>query len=88
MADKKDLEALVRRIEAAVKAGHAADPKKKAALARDLRELKSGLKAELHGPLDDLLDLVEADAVGLEASHPTFTAFIGHVSRLLASIGI
>ena len=88
MAGKKDLEALVARIEAAVKAGGASDPKKKASLVRDLRELKAGLKEELHGPLDDLLAALEEDAVGLEAKHPAFVAFLDHTSRLLASIGI
>jgi hypothetical protein len=50
MAAKKDLEALLARIEAAVKAGDACDLKKKPALIRDIRELKAGLKEELHGP--------------------------------------
>jgi hypothetical protein len=88
MAAKKDLEALLARVEAAVKAGDAGDPKKKAALVRDLRELKAGLKKELHGPLDELLQAVEEDAVGLEAKHPAFVRFLDHASRLLASIGI
>lgn len=88
MAAKKDLETLLARIEAAVKAGDACDIKKKPALVRDLHALKAGLKKELHGPLDDLLDALEEDKVGLEASHPVFTAFLGHASRLLASIGI
>lgn len=88
MAAKKDLEALLARVEAAVKSGDGADPKKRAALVRDLRELKAGLKEELHGPLDDLLQALEEDAVGLEAKHPAFVRFLDHASRLLASIGI
>lgn len=88
MAAKKDLEALLARIEAAVKAGDACDIKKKPALVRDIRELKAGLKEELHGPLDDMIQAVEEDAVGLEAKHPAFVRFLDHATRLLASIGI
>ena len=88
MADKKALELALAKIEAAIKDGHAFDPKKKAALIGLLRELKTGIRSEDHGPLEDLIAALEKSAVGLEASHPTFTAFLDHAARLLASIGI
>ena len=53
-----------------------------------VRRATDGLKAELHGPLDELLDALEEDAVGLEATHPTVAKALEHATRLLASIGI
>lgn len=88
MADKKQLESTIAKIEAAIKDGHASDPKKKAELIRLLRILKASVRAEDHGPLEDLIQALEKSAVGLEASHPVFAAYLDHASRLLASIGI
>ncbi|MDX6769758.1 MAG: hypothetical protein SF051_09520 [Elusimicrobiota bacterium] len=88
MADKKELERLITSIEAAIKDGHASDPAKKAQVIASLRQLKAGIRAEDHGPLDDLITALESSAVGLEASHPTLTAYLDRASRLLASIGI
>lgn len=88
MADKKELERLIASIETAIKNGHAADPAKKAQVIEQLRQLKAGVKAHDHGPLDDLISALESSAVGLEASHPTLTAYLDRASRLLASIGI
>lgn len=88
MSGKSELEKVIARIESGIKSGDARDPKKKAELVKLLRQLKAGVKKEDHGPLDDLISALEESAMGLEASHPTLTAYLGHVSRLLASIGI
>ncbi len=88
MPDKKELERTIAKIEAAIKAGQASDPKKRAELISLLRELKAGIRQEDQGPLEDLITALEDSAVGLEASHPTLTAYLNHASRLLASIGI
>lgn len=88
MADKKDVQRSLARLEAALKRGDAADPKKKAELIRLVRELKAEIRADEHGPLDELLHHLDRSAVGLETSHPALTAVLDHISRLLASIGI
>ena len=88
MTDKKALEQPIAKIEAAIKSGQAADPKKRAELIALLRELKDGIRQEDHGPLEDLIQALEQSAVGLDASPPTFTAFLDHASRLLLSIGL
>lgn len=88
MADKSELERTIAKIEAAIKEGHASDPKKKARLIELLHELKAGVRKEEHGPLDALIAALEKSAAGLETSHPALTAFVDHVSRLLASMGI
>lgn len=88
MTDKKAVEQTLAKIEAAIKGGHASDPKKKAELIGLLRQLKAGIRQEDSGPLDDLIEALEESAVGLEASHPTFAAYLDYATRLLASIGI
>ncbi len=88
MADNKNLRLLITEIENAIKSGAAADPAKKGEIIGLLRQLKAGVQAHDHGPLDDLITALESSAAGLEASHPTFTAYLDRASRLLASIGI
>jgi hypothetical protein len=88
MADNKSLRLIISEIETAIKNGHASDSAKKAEIIGLLRQLKAGVQAHDHGPVDDLISALEGSAVGLEASHPTLTAYLDRASRLLASIGI
>ena len=79
----------VKKIEAAIKQAHSADPTNKADLIRLLEQLKGELQKEKRSHVlkavdDDLRDA----AIVFDVSHPTLAAVVGEVSMLLSKIGI